>query len=422
MNQTKKSTKGHSMPGKCVLIIIDGLGDLPVPELAGNTPLEAAHTPVLDGLAGSGWYGQVNPIIPGEIPNTHSGTGMLMGLLPEQADRLSRGPVESAGRGRTLSPGDVAVRVNFATMESNEQTFMVTDRRAGRISTGTKELAASLSDIDLGDGISGSLLPTDQHRGVLILTGPGLDASVSDTDPGSSNLPAASRTCVPLKPGAELTAAKINIFIKEAGRRLVDHPINIARVRDGSPPANCILTRGAGSQFELDNVLKKRGMRVAVVAGCNTVRGLSRVFGFDVFDDSRFTATLETDVHAKIETAISALDNHDMVFIHIKGPDICSHDCQPLVKRDFLQRVDRAMEPLLKETAVLAVGADHTTNSNTGFHTADPVPALISLPNSDGPDEPVKFGESLCSQGNMNRQLSSDFLLKVLDAMGYPST
>ena len=75
---------------KGVLLIIDGLGDLPVPELDGKTPLEAAHTPVLDRLAGSGWYGLVDPIIPGETPNTHSGTGMLMGLLRNQADRLSR--------------------------------------------------------------------------------------------------------------------------------------------------------------------------------------------------------------------------------------------------------------------------------------------------------------------------------------------
>lgn len=410
------------MQKKCVLIIIDGVGDLPVPALAGKTPLEAANTPVLDTLAGSGLYGQVNPIIPGEIPNTHSGTGMLMGLLPEQADRLSRGPVESAGRGWKLSTGDVAVRANFATMDTDGGEFMVTDRRAGRISTGTKELAASLSDIDLGDGVRGSLMATDQHRGVLILTGPGLDASISDTDPGSSILPAAAKTCEPLEPGAALTAAKINQFVDEARRRLVNHPVNIARVRDGLLPANCILTRGAGSQLELDNVLLMRGVKVAAVAGCNTVRGLSRIFGFDIIDDPRFTATLDTDVHAKIGAAISALSDHDMVFVHFKAPDICSHDLQPLAKRDFLQRVDAAMQPLLREGVVVAVGADHTTDSNTGFHTADPVPALISASDPIRMGEPVNFGEALCRQGNMDRQLSSEFLLKVLGAMGYPET
>jgi len=404
---------------KGVLLIIDGLGDLPIPALAGKTPLEAAHTPVLDRLAGSGLYGLVDPIIPGEIANTHSGTGMLMGLLSDQADRLCRGPVEAAGAGKVLEPGDVAVRANFASLEPLQNRFRVLDRRAGRITTRTDELAALLGDIDLGDHICGSLLSTDQHRGALILTGPGLDSSISDTDPGNKSMPARLKNCVALTPAAELTASKINRFIAEAHQRLVDHPINIARVSDGLLPANGILTRGAGTFFELDNTLLRLGLDVAVVSGCNTVRGLGRIFGFNAIVDSRFTATVNTDLHAKIATLVSALHDHDMVFIHVKAPDICSHDLQPLVKRDFLQRLDVSLQPLLKTGAVIAVAADHTTNSNTGFHTADPVPALIYEPKPGYAGAPVEFGESQCRQGNMERQLSGEFLSTVLQTMGY---
>jgi 2,3-bisphosphoglycerate-independent phosphoglycerate mutase len=404
---------------KGVLLIIDGLGDLPVPELAGKTPLEAAYTPVLDQLAGSGRYGLVDPIIPGEIPNTHSGTGMLMGLLSDQAERLSRGPVEAAGAGRVLEPGDVAVRANFASLEPLQDGFRVLDRRAGRISSGTNELAALLNDMDLGDSIRGGFLSTDQHRGALILTGPGLDASVSDTDPGNKFMPARLKNCEALAPAAELTASKINRFISEAHQRLVDHPINITRVRNGLQPANGILTRGAGTLFELDNTLHKLGLGVAVITGCNTVRGLGRIFGFTAIVDSRFTATVNTDLHAKIATVVSSLRDHDMVFVHVKAPDICSHDLQPLAKCDFLQRLDASLQPLLETGAVIAVAADHTTNSNTGFHTADPVPALICKPNADYSGAPVKFGEGLCRQGNMDRQLSGEFLSQVLETMGY---
>ena len=127
---------------KCALLIIDGLGDLPVPELDGKTPLEAAYTPVLDRLASGGLYGLVDPIIPGEIPNTHSGAGMLLGLLPEQAGRLKRGPVEASGAGRVLKAGEIAIRANFATLETRDEALWVTDRRAGRITAGTDELAA----------------------------------------------------------------------------------------------------------------------------------------------------------------------------------------------------------------------------------------------------------------------------------------
>jgi len=404
---------------KCVLLIIDGLGDLPSPELDGQTPLDAADTPTLNQLAGTGQYGLVDPITPGEIPQTHSGTGMLMGLLPEQVDRLNRGPVEAAGAGCVLAPGDIALRTNFATVERRDGELLIKDRRAGRITTGTGELAASLTDVDLGDGIYANLLSTDQHRGVLVLSGPGLDASISDTDPRESLMPATLKTCRPLIPEAELTADKVNRFIDEAHRRLVDHPVNIARTRDGKPCASGIITRGAGAQFGLDNALQSLGIKAATVSGCNTVLGVGRIFGFDAITDPRFTATVGTDLNAKITAVGVALRDHDMVFMHVKAPDICSHDRQPLAKRDFLQRLDKALGPLLDTGAIIAMAADHSTDSNTGFHTADPVPVLISQPGSGQVGAAVNFGESVCTQGNMDRQLSHDFLLRVLRTMGY---
>lgn len=424
LNQSDEESDSHGSRRKCALLIIDGLGDLPNPELEGETPLEAAHTPVFDRLVITGRYGLVDPIGPGEIPNTHSGAGMLMGLLPEQADRLHRGPVEASGAGKVLSAGDVAMRANFASVEDQDGTLLVTDRRAGRITSGTDELAAVLTDVDLGNGISASLVPTDQHRGVLVLSGPGLDAAISNTDPGDGKMPTITQTCLPMSANAEFTAAKVNRFIAEAHRRLVDHPINIARVAKGKPAASGVITRGAGAHIELDNVLRPLGIKAAMVTGCNTVRGVSRIFRFDAIVDPRFTASVDTDLHAKVAAVNSALRDHDMVFLHVKAPDICSHDRQPLAKRDFLQRLDAALAPLLDTGIVIAIAADHTTNSNTGFHTADPVPALIWQPGSrqsdaSQTDVPVKFGEAACRQGNMERQLSNDFLLRVLHTMGY---
>ncbi len=403
--------------GKAVLLIIDGLGDLPIPELDGKTPLEAADTPVLDQLAGSGLYGLVDPILPGEIPNTDSGTGMIMGLLPEQVDRLKRGPVEAAGAGQTLAPGEVAVRANFATIEHREGKFLITDRRAGRITKGTHELAEALTNVDLGDGITGRFLPTDQHRGVIILSGQGLHDAISDTDPGDLNMPAALQICQPLEPEAEITAVKVNRFIIEAHQLLADHPVNAKRVRDGKLPASGLITRGAGSRFDLDNTLIKQGLKVALVSGCNTVLGLGSIFGFDVITDERFTADIDTDLDAKIWAVRKALNKNDLVFVHIKAPDIYSHDRQPLAKRDFLQRIDQSLKPLLESGATIAVAADHTTDSNTGSHSADPVPALIYHPGAGGRADPVKFGETSCSGGNLGRQLSKEFLFQVVTTM-----
>jgi len=419
-NNADKPAEEPAAPNKCVLFIIDGLGDLPISELDGKTPLEAANTPVLDQLAGSGRYGLVDPISPGEIPNTHSGTGMLMGLLPEQAQHLKRGPVEAAGANCVLAPGDVALRANFATIEHRDGVSLVTDRRAGRITSGTKVLADSLKDIDVGDGIRASFSSTDQHRGVLVLSGPGLSDAISDTDPGDHSMPLVLEKCRPLEPEAEFTASKINLFISEAGKRLKDHPVNIARLRSGKPVANGVITRGAGSCCELENLLRLQGVRAAVVSGCNTVIGLGRLFGFNAIRDPRFTASLDTDLDAKVAVTGLVLQSHDMVFVHVKAPDICSHDRQPLAKRDFLQRLDRAMVPLLDAGVMIAVAADHTTNSNTGAHSADPVPALIYQPDSEFKNVKVNFGETDCRAGNMDRQLSSEFIARALTLMSFP--
>ena len=416
-SQAGELSRGDESAGKSVLLIIDGLGDLPIPELDGKTPLEAADTPVLDQLAGSGLYGLVDPILPGEIPNTHSGTGMIMGLLPEQADRLKRGPVEAAGAGQTLAPGEVAIRANFATIEHRKGKFLITDRRAGRITKGTHELAEALTNVDLGDGITGRFLPTDQHRGVIILSGQGLHDAISDTDPGDLNMPAALKICQPLEPEAELTAVKVNRFIIEAHQLLADHPVNATRVRDGKLPASGLITRGAGSRFELDNTLINQGLKVALVSGCNTVLGLGSIFGFEVITDERFTADTDTDLDAKIWAVRKALNKNDLVYVHIKAPDICSHDRQPLAKRDFLQRIDQSLKPLLESGATIAVAADHTTDSNTGSHSADPVPALIYHPGAGGRVDSVKFGETSCSEGNLGRQLSKEFLSQVVTTM-----
>ena len=131
--------------GKAVIVIPDGLGDLPVEGLGGLTPLEAARTPVMDSLAASGRFGLVDPIAPGVIPNTDSAVALLLGLPPGEVGRLKRGPVEAAGAGCALRKGDIAARANFATVEPRGDRLLVTDRRAGRITEGTADLAAALA-------------------------------------------------------------------------------------------------------------------------------------------------------------------------------------------------------------------------------------------------------------------------------------
>ena len=402
---------------KCVLFIVDGLGDLPVESLAGQTPLEAAYTPALDRLAAAGWYGLVDPIGQGAQPNTHSGAGLLLGLEPAELQKLMRGPVEAEGVGRVLKAGDVALRANFAQVKTSFGELVVLDRRAGRITEGARELAAVLRHVDLGDRVVAEFQSTHQHRGVLVLSGEGLDPGVSDTDPGDQELPAPVLECMALSPAARKTAEKIKLYLRLANGLLQSHPVNIARSLAGKPPANGIITRGAGSREVLHNVIRQQGLSAAVVSGCNTVCGLGRMFGFEVISNPGFTGGVDTDIDGKIHAALDALQRNDMAFVHFKAPDVCAHDRQPAAKRDFLERMDMALTPLFNEKTIIALAADHSTDSNSGLHTAHPVPALIYSPDHRAGREDLNFSERSCLNGSMNRQNSSDFLQKVLAAM-----
>lgn len=402
---------------KCLVLILDGLGDLPVAALGDRTPLESAETPVFNRLAAGGLHGLVDPVAPGVIPNTHSGVGLMFGLRPEQKHLLKRGPVEAAGAGLKLNPGDVAFRANFATLEERRDRLYVSDRRAGRVTCDSAEFAGVLKEIDLGDGVMARFQATDQHRGVLVLSGPNLADRVADTDPGDGRAPGWLKTCIPLDSSSAFTAHKVNQFIKLAHERLVAHPLNRLREEAGKLPVTGVITRGAGGWFDLEDVLAERGIKAALVAGCNTVAGLGHIFSMDVIRKPEFTADEHTDIRAKLYAARAALESHPLVYVHIKAPDLFSHDFKPGGKRDFIERVDCAMDIFENSDAALALTSDHTTNSNTGSHSADPVPVLFHVPGraAESIGEVVNFGESACRAGTLRRRSGHEFLLRIVD-------
>jgi 2,3-bisphosphoglycerate-independent phosphoglycerate mutase len=404
---------------KGLVVILDGVGDRPKEVLGGLTPLEAASTPHFDRLVQEGQCGLVDPLLPGVPVDTHVGTGVLLGLAPHDARKLARGPVEAAGAGVPLQQGDVAVRCNFATVEQGPDGLHILDRRAGRISTGVNELAASLKAVSLADGITGSLHPATNHRAVLRLTGRGLSGAISDTDPGSGTSPAALRTCRALDETAAAmrTAEAVNHFVAVAYARLSEHPVNKQREAEGLPPANGVITRGAGSSARARNLVRHLGLRAALVSHEATVVGLGHLFHF-----TTVSPPLSPDGGDQTEEIIAAardaLTEHDLVFVHFKSPDIFSHDRDPEGKRDVLARIDAALAPLLADDKlVIAVGGDHASDSLSGRHIGDPVPSLLRSPGGRR-DGQSHYGESTCMSGGLGRIPASGLLWSTLDAMG----
>lgn len=407
------------------MLILDGLGDRACPHFGGLTPLEAAQTPNLDRLLSAGLCGLIDPMIPGVPVSTHTGTGALFGLSLKDTHRLSRGPVEAAGIGIPSAPGDVFLRGNFATLKQSGSGLVVVDRRAGRIrkDEGTDELAGALKDINTEQGVTVSVAVSTQHRVVVRLSGPGLSASISDTDPGylSEDCDTAVPPSLPLLPddrASVSTAELLNSWINKVFHRLRDHPVNKARLAKGMLPATGIITRGAGMAFHLESFVNHLGVRAAVVTGERTISGLGRLLNFSVISDPRFTALSDTDLQSKVAASMNAFAAHELVFLHIKAPDICSHDHDPVGKKEILEKIDDAIYPLLSEDLVIGVTGDHSTDCNTGLHCGEPVPSFIYAPNSRR-DSCTTFGEAGCAQGGLGRISSNTFLYSMLDNMGY---
>jgi 2,3-bisphosphoglycerate-independent phosphoglycerate mutase len=402
-----------------LMVILDGLGDRPVVELEGSTPLEAAHTPNLDALAAGGMTGLMTALGQGVPVGTDVGVSALMGV-PVPASLISRGPIEAAGVGLKLSPGDVALRCNFATVTGPPGNFQLIDRRAGRIREGTRELAEALNrDLESFEGIRAVVRPATSHRAVLHLSGPDLSERVSDPDPGAGWERHGVLECRGLDGDmrAERTARAVNHFMLRAHAILDDHPLNRALRRQGRLPANFLLPRKAGMLREVDSVVGALGVSAAAVGGECTVAGLARLLRMNFISEPGFTGDVETDLEGKVRAVAQALTRHDLVFLHIKGPDLLSHDGDPLGKRDLLARIDAALGTLAGiEDLVVAVTADHSTPCFTRRHSGDPVPVLLRAPlgRRDGVS---RYGESACMGGALGHITANHLLWSLLDQM-----
>jgi len=405
---------------KGLLLIQDGLGDRPIYKLGRRTPLEAANTPNMDNLARNAITGLMDPLAPGVRVGTDVGHLALFGYNPLRT-YWGRGPIEARGVNIELKTQDVALRCNFATVD---EEMNVIDRRAGRIREGTNALASALSGMVLEGDIEVIFRLATEHRAVLVLRGDHLSPEITNTDPGPASVGEPVRTCQPTEPGLRLakrTANAINEFVSRSHEILSKHPVNIKRVDEGKLPANIVLTRGAGSALKMRTITERFGLKGACVAGESTVIGVARMAGFDIFTSPRFTANVDTSLEDKSRHALEALKQHDLVVLHLKGTDILSHDNKPLEKMHFIERVDEMIGQLvakIEPDVYIALAADHSTPCEIGEHTADPVPVLIHGPDVLV-DNVVSYGERNCQKGGLNRITANQFLLSLLDLMGF---
>ncbi len=380
---------------KMVLLVMDGLGGLPHPD-TGLTELETARTPNLDALAYESACGMIHAIAPGITPGSGPAHMALFGYDPVRFE-VGRGVLSALGVGLDLGPDDLAARVNFCTVENG----VITDRRAGRISTETNaRLCEKLASIEL-EGVRVLIKPEKEHRAALVFSAPGLSDRVTDTDPQKTGL--APLRCEPLPDGgeaAERTASMVNAYLDKAAEVLAD-----------DHPANMIVTRGFAKLPAIPRMTELYGLRAGAIATYPMYQAVAKLVGMEVLD----TGPTFSD---QMDALKSNWDLYDYFFIHYKYTDSRGEDGDFDAKVACIEEVDTHLPRLLElEPDVLVVTGDHSTPSLLKGHSWHPSPLLLRS-RWERHDGVASFGENACLKGCLGTFKAVDLLPLMLANAG----
>jgi len=396
---------------KALLLIADGLGDRPIMELGGKTPLEATEKPNLDKLAAEGECGIMDPIAPGVCAGSDTAHLAILGYDPYKY-YTGRGPFEAAGIGMDVKRGDIAFRCNFTTVDEN---MVIIDRRAGRISSGTDQLAEAVNGMEI-DGVQIIFKESVAHRAALILRAPGLGAAITDTDPHHEDEKVLK--CEALDPNDEAsakTAKVVNEFVRRSYEILKLHPVNRERIAQGLNPANIILPRGAGIGPSMESFEAEYGLKAACVAETGLINGVARYVGMEIAEAPGATGGADSNLISMAKTIVDRLASVDFVLCNVKGTDVGGHDGAVQVKIDMIKKLDEMVAYLIanlpKDTYVVLT-ADHSTPCAIMDHSGDPVP-IVFWGEGVRTDTVKQFGERSVTSGGVHRIRGTD-LMKIL--------
>jgi 2,3-bisphosphoglycerate-independent phosphoglycerate mutase len=372
-------------PGKIVLLVIDGLGGLPSPK-TGKTELETASAPNLDQLAAKAICGLIDPVAPGITPGSTPGHLALFGYDPIKFN-IGRGVVEALGIDFNLQPGDIAARGNFCTVD---EAGLVTDRRAGRISTEKCAELCKLFDGLMIDSVKLLVSPVREHRFIAVFRGKGLVPDVSDSDPQQVGMAPKAITAFNIQ--AEMMASIANKFTAQAKIVLAEHN-----------PANMLLLRGFSRRPGIPTMPEAYKLKPAAIAAYPMYRGLARLVGMEVLEAG-----------AGIKEEFAALkqnyNDYDFFFVHIKGTDSAGEDGDFERKVKVIEEVDGALPALTSlNPDVIVVSGDHSTPALLKGHSWHPVPTLL-YSNWCYPDRVERFSESACLSGGLGRLAATQIM------------
>jgi 2,3-bisphosphoglycerate-independent phosphoglycerate mutase len=351
---------------KYAIILPDGAADEPLVQLGGKTPLEAARIPHMDWVAGHGRLGRYLTIPEGFTPATDVGTLSVLGYDPRVC-YSGRAPIEAAAKGLSARPDQLIFRCNFVTILDG----LMKDNTAGHIRQ--DEADALIADLQRELEDEGC----EFHAGVtyrnLMLLADAADSTLRCAPPHdiigqrvAAHLPVGEGT------------ARITRIADRARAVIAAHDVNRTRRDQGRDPVTDIWLWGQGRPSVLEPFAERFGPRAAVITGVDILRGMARLMGMQVLEVPGATGYIDTNYVGKGEAAVRALDEFDLVVVHVEAADESAHLGDAGEKVRALERMDEAivgplLERLAREPAWrVLVAVDHPTLTTTRGHSAIP--------------------------------------------------
>ena len=362
---------------KYILLIGDGMGDVPIPALDGRTPLEAAATPAMDRLARQAEMLLVRTVPEGYPPGSDVANLSLLGYEPELC-YTGRAPLEAASMGVELGPEEIAFRCNLVHVERRvDGQIIMVDYSSGHITTAEScQLIAALQAECGSDTLA--LHPGVSYRHLLVYR----DA-----------LPAGFATVPPHDHSDQDVSSFFQVYRGVAAFRdlfarapaiLERHPVNLERARQGQRTANFLWLWGEGKRPSMETLLERCHLRGGLISAVDLLKGLGVLAGLQVVDVPGATGYLDTNYEGKVQAALDVLKRDDFVLVHVEAPDETGH--QGLVREkvqaieDFDQRIVAPIAAEMERRGApfrLVVTMDHYTPIHRRTHEDWPVPMFL---------------------------------------------
>lgn len=389
-------------PTKSVLLVLDGLGDLPHPEHGFRTALEAATRPHLDALAKEGVCGLLDPVGPGITPGSGPGHFALFGYDPLKIN-VGRGVPEALGSGFDLQPSDLAIRGNFCSVF--RENGLIADRRAHRPSEQQgAHLCRLLQNIALSQAAA-EVRPVSEHRFLLALRGQGFSPELTETDPQALHVPIPEAR--PLVPTARLTAEVVNAFAQQAYEVLQEEMVVGGDGTSYPGERYGVLLRGYGKYPSLTTLPEIYGIRCGCIATHPMYKGVALLVGMELLGDAH-------QLSEQIAVLEKYWEGYDFFFVHVKYTDKAGEDGDFLRKAAVISEVD-ALLPRIRalQPDVLVVTADHSTPACLKSHSWHPVPVVL-WSRWGGRDRVEEFTEAACAGGGLGRFRGVELMPQIM--------